>query len=82
MTIYTPRDSNIAEIKSIEGDFALCQLPGARRLIACHVSQAGIPRWMPSNVGQMLHYDHIDMRDRRQLIGAHLTPEGNRAINS
>ena len=31
--------TNVATIQSIEGDFALCQLPGVRRLIACHVSQ-------------------------------------------
>lgn len=75
VTVYGPRDANVATIRSTEGDFALCNLPGVRRLIALHVSQAGIARWTPAHVGRTVRYDHVDTRERHQLIGARLIAE-------
>ena len=82
MTIYTPRDTNVATVQSISGEYALCAIPGVSRLIACHVSQAGIPRWLPEHVSRTVRYDHVDTRDRHQLIGARFTPEEKHAVNS
>ncbi len=69
--------SNVATIQSTDGEWALCALPGVSRLIACHVSQASVARWMPKHHGRTLTFDHIDMRDRHQLIGARLVEDGH-----
>ena len=73
--IYAPRDTNVATIKSISGEYALCILPGVRRLIACHASQASVARWTPDHIGSRLSFDHICTRERHTLIGARLTPK-------